>query len=57
MAMNVKTFELEGVNIFQVDGEININTSPDLKKVFEKHFSKSCNHKDGTNRSGRHELV
>ncbi len=38
--MEVKTFEKEGVLVFQVDGEINISTSPELKKKFENQFSK-----------------
>ncbi len=38
--MEVKTFEKEGVLVFQVDGEINISTSPELKRQFEKQPSK-----------------
>ena len=38
--MEVKTFEKEGVLVFQVDGEINISTSPELKKQFEKQTAK-----------------
>ena len=38
--MEVKTFEKDGVLVFQVDGEINISTSPELKKQFEKQTSK-----------------
>ncbi len=38
--MDVKTFEKEGVFIFQVNGEINISTSPELKKQFEKQALK-----------------
>ena len=38
--MDVKSFEKEGVLVFQVNGEINISTSPDLKKQFEKQSSK-----------------
>ena len=34
--MELKSFEKEGVLVFQVNGEINISTSPDLKKSFEK---------------------
>ena len=34
--MAVKSFEKEGVLVFQVNGEINISTSPELKKQFEK---------------------
>ena len=36
--MDVKSFEKEGVLIFQVGGEINISTSPELKKHFEKQL-------------------
>ena len=39
--MEIKSFEKEGVVVFQVDGEINISTSPDLKKQFEKKPSKN----------------
>ena len=35
--MDVKSFEKDGVLVFQVNGEINISTSPELKKQFEKH--------------------
>ena len=38
--MDVKYFEKDGVNIFKVKGEINITTSPELKKQFEKNKSK-----------------
>ena len=38
--MEVKSFEKDGVLVFQVDGEINISTSPELKKQFEKQSSK-----------------
>ena len=38
--MEVKSVEKDGVTIFQVNGEININTSPDLKKLFEKQAAK-----------------
>ena len=38
--MEVKSLEKEGVVVFLVDGEINISTSPDLKKQFEKQPSK-----------------
>jgi anti-sigma B factor antagonist len=34
--MEVKSLEREGVLVFQVAGEINISTSPELKKQFEK---------------------
>lgn len=38
--MDIKQFENEGVVILVVNGEININTSPDLKKHFEKQASR-----------------
>ncbi len=38
--MEVKSFEKDGVAVFQVSGEINISTSPDFKKQFEKQTSK-----------------
>ena len=38
--MEVKSFEKEGVTVFQVDGEINISTSPELRKMFEKQPAK-----------------
>ena len=38
--MVVKSFEKDGVTIFQVDGEINISTSPELKKQYEKVTAK-----------------
>ncbi|MGH7198820.1 MAG: STAS domain-containing protein [Candidatus Omnitrophota bacterium] len=38
--MELKSFERDGVMVFQVDGEINISTSPELKKLFEKQPSK-----------------
>ena len=38
--MEVKSFDKEGVLVFQVGGEINISTSPELKKQFEKQSSK-----------------
>ena len=38
--MDVKTFEKEGVTVFQVNGEINISTSPELRKQFEKQPAK-----------------
>jgi anti-sigma B factor antagonist len=38
--MNVKSYEQDGVAIFQVNGEINITTSPDLRKLFEKEQKK-----------------
>ena len=38
--MEVKCFDKEGVTVFKVDGEINISTSPELKKQFEKQPAK-----------------
>ena len=38
--MDVKSVEKEGVKVFQVNGEINISTSPDLKKHFEQQPAK-----------------
>lgn len=38
--MEVKSVQLEEIVIFTVDGEINISTSPELKKQFEKKPSK-----------------
>lgn len=38
--MEVKLFQESGVAVFQVTGEINISTSPDLLKVFEKESPK-----------------
>lgn len=38
--MDVKTFEQDGVAVYQIQGEINISTSPELKKIFEKQPSK-----------------
>ncbi|HTL71188.1 MAG TPA: STAS domain-containing protein [Candidatus Eisenbacteria bacterium] len=38
--MVVKSFEKDGVTVFQVDGEINISTSPELKKQYEKLSAK-----------------
>ena len=38
--MEVKSFEKEGVLVFQVNGEINISTSPELRKIFEKEPKK-----------------
>ncbi len=38
--MDVKTSQQDGVTIIQVNGEINISTSPALKKIFEKEPSK-----------------
>ena len=34
--MEVKTFQQNAVTVIQVTGEINISTSPDFKKHFEK---------------------
>ncbi len=38
--MNVKSFEQDGVAVFHVNGEINISTSPELRKLFEKEQKK-----------------
>ena len=38
--MQIKSFDQEGVVIYQVNGEINISTSPDLKKQYEKQPAK-----------------
>ena len=38
--MNIKSTEQDGVAIFQVSGEINITTSPELRKLFEKEQKK-----------------
>ncbi len=39
--MEVRAFEKESVTVFLVSGEINISTSPELKKQFEKQSSKT----------------
>lgn len=38
--MNIKSYEQDGVEIFQINGEINISTSPELRKLFEKDLKK-----------------
>ena len=38
--MDVKSFDDNGVAIFQVSGEINISTSPELRRLFEKQGAK-----------------
>ncbi len=38
--MEAKLSERDGVTILHVTGEININTSPDLRKAFEKNTGK-----------------
>ena len=38
--MEVKLLEKEGVTIFLVNGEINISSSPELKKQYEKQPAK-----------------
>lgn len=38
--MDFKSFQQDGVTIFQVSGEINLSTSPELKKNFEKQSCK-----------------
>ena len=37
--MGIKSMKQEGVLVIQVEGEINISTSPELKKLFEKEAS------------------
>ena len=38
--MNVKFFEQDGVTVVQVNGEINIGSSPELRKLLEKEQKK-----------------
>ena len=38
--MNIKSYDQDGVAVFQVNGEINISTSPELRKFFEKDLKK-----------------
>ena|SRR3989338_2935565 len=38
--MDLKALEQDGVMVFHVTGEINISTSPELKKQFEKQAVK-----------------
>ena len=38
--MEVKLLDRDGVAVYVVNGEINISTSPDLKKQFEKQPAK-----------------
>ena len=38
--MEIKSYEVESVVILEISGEININTSPDLKKLFEKQANR-----------------
>ena len=38
--MEAKSVQQDGITIIQVSGEINITTSPELKRVFEKNNSK-----------------
>ena len=38
--MQVKATQKEEVTIFHVDGEINMGTSPELRKLFEKQTAK-----------------
>ena len=38
--MDVKVSEKEGVSVYEVSGEINIGTSPELRKYFDKQVSK-----------------
>ena len=38
--MEAKSIQQDGITIISVTGEINITTSPELKKTFEKNTSK-----------------
>ena len=38
--MEVKTFQQDGVSVFQLNGEVNISTSQELKRTFERNPSK-----------------
>ena len=38
--MDVKSSQQDGVTVFQVTGEINISSSPELRKAFEKESAK-----------------
>jgi anti-sigma B factor antagonist len=38
--MDVKTSQQDGVAVITINGEINISTSPSLKKIFEKENAK-----------------
>jgi anti-sigma B factor antagonist len=38
--MEVKTYQQDDITVFAISGEINITTSPDLKKMFEKQLAK-----------------
>ena len=38
--MDLKSMQQDGVVVIQVNGEINISTSPELKKLFEKDPAK-----------------
>jgi len=38
--MQVKQLEKDGVTVFEIDGEVNLSTSPELKKQFEKSAPK-----------------
>ena len=38
--MEIKLLQVEEIAVYHVNGEINISTSPDLKKQFEKQPSK-----------------
>ena len=38
--MEIKSYDTEGVFILEVSGEINITSSPELKKCFEKNPGK-----------------
>ena len=38
--MTVKVIEQDGIDIYTISGEVNISTSPDLKKLFEQKTPK-----------------
>lgn len=38
--MEIKSYERDGVTVLQVSGEINISTSPELRKLFERQSAK-----------------
>ena len=38
--MKIKSFEQDGVTVIQVSGEINISSSPELRKLLEKEQKK-----------------
>lgn len=38
--MDIKAYEVESIVVLELSGEININTSPELKKHFEKQANR-----------------